>query len=88
MKNICQCDKFSFKGYLSISLLHPIKLQEILNEVKKTIQITKTDCNILTKSLYLHYDMKLVTFDINYKRNLIVQLHTTIHTGATYIVSN
>ena len=61
------------KGYLSISLLPQMKLKEILNEVKKTIQITNPDYNINIKRLHLYYDMKLVTFGINKERNLIVQ---------------
>ena len=47
------------------------KLHEILGEVKKAIQITNPDCNIVIKRL--HYDMKLVTFDIDKDRDLIVQ---------------
>ena len=36
------------KGHLPISLLPPVKLQDI-NEVKKTIQITNPDYNIVIK---------------------------------------
>ena len=50
-----------------------MKLKEILNEVKKTIQITKPDYYIIIKRLYLYYDMKLVIFGINEERDLIVQ---------------
>ena len=50
-----------------------MKLQEILKEVKKAIQISKPDYNIVIKRLHLYYDMKLVTFGINEERNLIVQ---------------
>ena len=50
-----------------------MKLQDILNEVKKTIQITNQDYNIVIKRLHLYYDMKLVTFGINEESNLIVQ---------------
>ena len=60
------------KGYLPISLLPPMKLQDILNEVKKTIKITNPDHDIIIKRLHLYYDMKLVTFHINQERNLIV----------------
>ena len=60
-------------GYLPISLLPQLKLKEILNEVKKTIEITNLDYDIIIKGLYLYYDMKLVTFSINEERNLIVQ---------------
>ena len=50
-----------------------MKLKEILNKVKKTIQITNPDCNIIIKRLHLYYDTKLVIFGINEERNSIVQ---------------
>ena len=61
------------KGYLPISLLLPTKLQKSFNEVKKTIQITNPDYDIIITRSHLYYDMKLVTFGINEERNLIVQ---------------
>ena len=61
------------KDYMPISLLPPVKLQEILNEVKKPIQITNPNYDIVIKRLHLYYDWKLVTFGINEERNLIVQ---------------
>ena len=61
------------KGYLPISVLFPMKLQETLNKVKKAIQITNSEYDIVIKRLHLHYDMKLATFIINEERNLIVQ---------------
>ena len=61
------------KGYLPISLLPPTKLQEIPDEVKKAIQISNPDCDVVIKRLHLYYDVKLVTFGINEERNLIVQ---------------
>ena len=61
------------KGYLPISLLPPMILQEILKEVRKTIQISNPDYDIVIKRLHLYYDMKLSTFGINEERNLIVQ---------------
>ena len=61
------------KGYLPISLLPPMKLKKILNKIKKNIQITNPDCDIVLKRLHLYYDMNLVTFDINEERNLTVQ---------------
>ena len=48
-----------------------MKLQEILNELKKVIQITNPDYDIVIKRLHLYYDMKIVTFGINEERNLI-----------------
>ena len=61
------------KDYLPFPLLPPAKLQEILKEVKKAIQISNPDYDIVIKRLYLYYNMKLVTFDINKERNLIAQ---------------
>ena len=37
------------KGYLPLSLLPPSKLQEMLGEVKKAIQITNPDYDIVIK---------------------------------------
>ena len=61
------------KGYLPIILLPPSKLQEILRKVKKAIQITDPDYDIVIKGLYPYYVMKLVTFGIDEDRNLIIQ---------------
>ena len=61
------------KGYLPILLITPVKLQEILNSVKETLTKTNPDYDIVIKRLHLHYDMKLVTFRIDRKRNLIIQ---------------
>ena len=61
------------KGYLPISLVTPLKLQEILHSVKKTLIKTNPDYNNVIKRLYLYYDMKLITFGIDKKRNLIIQ---------------
>ena len=61
------------KSYLPISLLPPSKLQEILGEVKKTIQTTNPDYDIVIKRLHLYYDMKFITFGTDEDRNLIIQ---------------
>ena len=61
------------KGYLPISLIMPLKLQEILNSVKETLIKSNPDNDIVIKRLQLYYDMKLVTFGIDRKRNLIIQ---------------
>ena len=52
------------KGYLPISLITPLKLQEILDSVKETLIKTNPDYDIMIKRLHLYYDMKLVTFGI------------------------
>ena len=61
------------KGYLSIALLPPSKLEKILNEVRVAIAKLNKDYDLVLTRLYLYYDMKLVTFGIDNKRNLIVQ---------------
>ena len=48
-------------------------MHEILGKVKKAIQITNPDYDIVIEILHLYYDMKLVTFGIDEDRNLIVQ---------------
>ena len=48
-------------------------MNKIFQEVKVAIQTTNTDYDLVIKRLYLYYDMKLVTFGIDYQRNLIIQ---------------
>ena len=62
-----------WKGYLPISLLTPSKLERILSEVKIAMAKSNKDYNLVLTRLYLYYDMKLVTFEIDSKRNLIIQ---------------
>ena len=61
------------KGYLSISLITPSKLQEILSKVKITIRKPNPDYNLVIDRLHLYYDMKFVTFGTDKERNLIIQ---------------
>ena len=61
------------KGYLPISLVTPLKLQEILGLVKKALIKTNPEYDIVIKRLHLYYDMKLVTFGFDRRRNLIIQ---------------
>ena len=51
----------------------PLKLQEILDLVKEALIKTNPEYDIIIKRLHLYYDMKLVTFGIDRKRNLIIQ---------------
>ena len=44
-----------------------------MNEVRIAITKSNKDYDLVLTRLYLHYDMKLVTFGIDNKRNLIVQ---------------
>ena len=61
------------KGYLPILLITSYKLQEIINLVKETLTKSNPDYDTVIKRLHLYYDMKLVTFRIDQKRNLIIQ---------------
>ena len=61
------------KGYLPNSLITPLKLKEILNKVRITLQKTNPDYDLVIKRLHLYYDMKLVTIGIDKNKNLIVQ---------------
>ena len=61
------------QGYLPNTLIKPAKLQEILSEVKKTLQITNPDYDLVLDRLHLYYDMQLVTFGIDRDMNLVIQ---------------
>ena len=61
------------KGYLPNSLIKPTKLQEILSEVKKTLQNTNPDYDLVLDRLHLYYDMQLVTFGSDNNMNLAIQ---------------
>ena len=60
------------KGYLPMYLLPPSKLESILKEVRKAITKSNKDYDLVLTRLYLYYEMKLVTFGIDKKRNLII----------------
>ena len=70
---LCKSNENLTKGYLPISLITSLKLKEILASVKKTLIKTNPDYDIVIKQLHLYYGMKLVTFGIDRKRNLIIQ---------------
>ena len=65
--------------------MKPLKLQEILDLVKEALIKTNPEYGIVIKRLHLYYNMKLVTFGIDGKRNFIiqfpicVQLHNSNH---------
>ena len=61
------------KGCLPNTLIKPAKLQEILSEVKKSLQITNPDYDLVLDRLHLYYDMPLITFSIDKDMNLIIQ---------------
>ena len=61
------------KGYLPITLITPSKLEEILQQVQLAITKSNQNYEILLNRLYMYYNMKLVTFGIDYQKNLIIQ---------------
>ena len=61
------------KGYLPIYLIMPSKLEAILQWVQAAITKSNQDYEIVLNRLYLYYDMKFVTFGIDYQKNLIIQ---------------
>ena len=79
LRQYSQAIRVLSKGYLPITLLSPSKLNIILQKVRETVQKENKDYDILIKRLYLYYDMKLVKFGIDDKRNLIVQFPVFVH---------
>ena len=79
LRQYSQAIRVLSKGYLPITLLSPSKLNIILHKVRETVQKENKDYDILIKQLYLYYDMKLVTFGIDKKRNLRVQFPVFVH---------
>ena len=69
----CEGNQNLANGYHPISLIMPLKLKEILDALKTTIQTTNPDYDLVIKRLCLYYDMKLITFGIGRDRNLIIQ---------------
>ena len=61
------------KGYLPITLIPPSKLKATLQQVQLAITKSNQNYEIVLNRLYLYYDMKLVTFGIDYQKNLIIQ---------------
>ena len=51
---------------------HNQNYKKFLGNVKKAIQTTNPDYDIVIRRLHLYYDMKLVTFWIDEDGNLIV----------------
>ena len=61
------------KGYLPTTLTTPSKLQEILAEVKKSLQHTNPDYALVLDRVHLYHDMQLVTLGIDRDMNLVIQ---------------
>ena len=51
----------------------PLKLKEILNEVRTALWTNNPDFDLVIDRLHLYYDMQLVTFCINKDKNFIIQ---------------
>ena len=79
LRQYSQAIRVLSKRYLPITLLSPSKLNVILQKVRETVQKQNKNYNLPIKRLYLYYDMKLVTFGIDDKRNLIVQFPVFVH---------
>ena len=61
------------KGYILNTVITSVKLQEILNEVRKTLSVTNPNYDLVVDRLHLYYGMQLVTFGIDKDKNLIFQ---------------
>ena len=66
------------KGYLPITLITPSKLKAILQQVQLAITKSNQNNEIVLNRLYLYYDMKLLTFGIDYQKNLIIQFQVFV----------
>ena len=79
LREYSQAIRILSKRYLPISLLPPLKLNNILENVKEALQINNRDYDLVIKRLYLYYDMKFVPFDIDHQRNLIIKFRVFVH---------
>ena len=73
LKSYSRAIRILLKGYLPITLITQSKLEAILQQVQLAIAKTNQDYELVLNRLYLYYDMKLVTFGIDYQKNLIIQ---------------
>ena len=73
LKSYSKAIRILSKGYLPIMLILPSRLEAILQQVQLAITISNQDYEIVLNRLYLYYYMKLVTFGIDYQKNLIIQ---------------
>ena len=60
------------------TFIKPAKLQEILSEVNKSLQITNPDYDLVLDRLHLYYDMQLVSFGIDKDMKLVIQFQVFI----------
>ena len=73
LKSYSKAIRILSKGYLPITLIMLSKLEAILQQVQLAITKSNQDYEAFLNRLYLYYDMKLVTFGIDYQKNLIIQ---------------
>ena len=73
LKSYVSAIRILAKGYLPATLITPSKLQEILGEVRKSLQQTNADNDLVLDRLHLYYNMQLVTFGIDREMNLVIQ---------------
>ena len=73
LKSYVSAIRILAKGYLPTTLITPSKLQEVLAEVKKSLQQTNPIYALVLDRLHLYYDMQLVTSGIDRGMNLIIQ---------------
>ena len=73
LKEYVQAIRVLSKRYLPILLLPPSKLAKILHKVTLVLSKTNKNYDFILKGMYKYYDMKLVMFDIDQDRNLIIQ---------------
>ena len=81
--NICICNLNFGKRILPNALVTPSELKEILTDVRKTLQITNPDYDLVIDRLHVYHDMQLVTFGIDKDNNLIVQFPISIQPYVT-----
>ena len=72
LHNYAKAFRILAQGYLPISLTTQSKLKEISTSVRETLIKTNRDYDIVIKWLHLYYNMKLVTFSIDRKSNVII----------------
>ena len=81
------------QGYLPNALITPVKLKEILDEVRKTLQVTNPDYDLAIERLHPYYDMQLVTFGIDKDKNPLAsfldqEVHTSIKQNRFFVFKN
>ena len=58
-------------GYLPVSLIPPSQLNEMFVHVKKAVLKMISAFDVVIKRLHLYYHMKLITFNVNEKLDII-----------------